>query len=198
MENNQTMEMKRCVEDYEVNPYTMAIVPLQSGRKIYSIVLEKDEEIIVKMKPLDIVDRSCRYFGSSYKGRKEGTRELMGITHKPPIIVEPSHQIFLFPTVSPTSADCTWLSHSHIYSHSTAGNGTTKITFQNKKSMHVNISKGSFENQFFQTAQLRTIITSRMENKDSNKDSRKTNGEEVIFEYLFDEKKYRIDEKTLF
>ncbi len=156
----------RCLNEYEVNIYTMTILPILLENKLCSRIIEIDEELIVKMKPIEVVDRSCKYFGSSLKGRKEGTRELMGITHKPPIIIEPSNQIFLFPTASPSSTECAWLSHSHIIKHSPAGNGTTNITFRNKKIINFDISKGSFENQLFHTAQLRTIISSRMEKKE--------------------------------
>jgi competence protein ComK len=195
-QENELDELKKCINEYEVNPYTMAILPIPYGRKIFSIIIEMEDEFLVKMKPMEIVDRSCRYFGSSYKGRKEGTRELMGITHKPPIIVEPSHQIFLFPTVSPSSLECAWLSHSHIISHSASGNGTTKVIFQNNKSIRLDISKGSFENQFFHTAQLRTIISSRTESKRRglnffSSTSRKR--EEIVSEDMFNLNNYGLD-----
>ncbi|MBD8067611.1 competence protein ComK [Bacillus sp. PS06] len=187
--------LKRCLDDYEINPYTMIILPVPYGRKIYSIVIEMEEEFLVKLKPMEIIDRSCKYFGSSFKGRKEGTRELMGITHKPPIIIEPSHHMFFFPTVSPTSSDCAWLSHSHIINHSAAGIGTTKVIFQNNKSIFLDISKGSFENQFYHTAQLRTIISSRMENKTHPYVTKMppTKLEEFISEDMFDLNNYGLD-----
>lgn len=40
------------------------------------------------MTPSDIIDQSCRSFGSSYLGRHEGTKHLTGINYKAPIIIE--------------------------------------------------------------------------------------------------------------
>jgi len=154
------------VKEYEANPYTMAFLPLKVESKLHSIVIETEREMIVPVKPMDLVNRSCQYFGSSFKGRKEGTRELMGITHKPPIIVDPVNEIFLFPTASPSNEVCAWLSHSHILRHYTSGT-MTYVEFKNKKRISIDISKGSFENQLYHTAQLRTIITSRMDGKRS-------------------------------
>ena len=45
-------------------------------------------------KPLDIIERSCRKHGSSFLGRKEGTKELTHITHKAPIAISPVDQLY--------------------------------------------------------------------------------------------------------
>jgi competence protein ComK len=161
----------------------MALLPTKIEGKLHSIGIETEREIIVPKKPLDLVNRSCNYFGSSFKGRKEGTRELMGITHKPPIIVDPVNEIFLFPTASPTNEVCAWLSHSHILRHYTLGT-MTYVEFRNQKRICIDISKGSFENQLYHTAQLRTIITSRMDGKRSmNFFLNPANQEELIYQH---------------
>lgn len=92
------MEVKQTnyLMEYEINPDTMAVLPIEIGKNTCSRVLEVEGEYVVAMKPTEIVDRSCRYFGSSLKGRQEGTREIMGVTHKAPIIVEASNKIFYF------------------------------------------------------------------------------------------------------
>ena len=36
------------------------------------------------------MDDSCKYFGSSYQGRYEGTKNLIGMNYKLPIIIEES------------------------------------------------------------------------------------------------------------
>ena len=58
------------MKDYEINDETLAIMP--GGDLWDSVVVEDDCNYEVKMKPLEIVDYSCRYFGSSYEGRKIG------------------------------------------------------------------------------------------------------------------------------
>ncbi|MFT4414852.1 competence protein ComK [Fredinandcohnia humi] len=152
--------------EYEINSYTMAIIPIKVGNNLCSRVLEAEGECVVLMKPIDIVDRSCRFFGSSLKGRQEGTREIMGVTHKAPIIIEASNQIFFFPTSSPSKPQCAWLSHTYILDCTYEEHDWTNIIFTNKKSIQLQISQGSFKNQLHRTAQLRTIVSSRMEKKE--------------------------------
>lgn len=76
------------LDTYEVNSSTIAVLPEPMNGKMYSKIIEKDCTFYVSMKPLQIVDRSCRYFGSSYAGRKAGTYEVINISHKPPIMVD--------------------------------------------------------------------------------------------------------------
>ncbi|WP_077617196.1 competence protein ComK [Bacillus sinesaloumensis] len=159
MENKETNYLL----EYEINPDTMAVLPIEDGKNTCSRVLEVEGEYIVAMKPTEIVDRSCRYFGSSLKGRQEGTREIMGVTHKAPIIVEASNKIFLFPTTSPTKLDCAWLSHNYVSECSFSQYESTTVIFTNKQAIQLQISKGSFQNQLHRTAQLRTIVTNRMD-----------------------------------
>ncbi|MGD6899303.1 competence protein ComK [Bacillus infantis] len=77
------MHKKRLVEEYEINPSTMIIMPQIYGKKIYSRIFEVEDEFLSPFKPFDIVKKSCGYFGSSYEGSKV-TEELSinGIQHQ--------------------------------------------------------------------------------------------------------------------
>ena len=63
---------------------------------------------------MNIIKRSCEYFGSSYNGRHEGTKKLIGISHKAPIIIEESKNLIYFPTSSPRLLDCVWIGLNNI------------------------------------------------------------------------------------
>ena len=63
---------------------------------------------------MNIIENSCEYFGSSYLGRHEGTKKLIGITHKAPIIIEESKNLIYFPTTSPRLTDCVWIALNSI------------------------------------------------------------------------------------
>ncbi len=149
------------VADYTINRFTMAILPKEN--KYCSEVLEFENEMIVKKRPMEVIDQSCRYFGSSYSGRKTGTKDLMKVTHKPPIVIDPANSIYFFPTTSSTRAHCAWISHSFVKEYSATKDDNTDIMFTNGRQITVPVSIGSFENQLFRTAQLRTIISSRIE-----------------------------------
>ena len=84
--------------DYEINEGTLAVVSLGSSKsKIY----EDKKEYIVDSTPFEIIDYSCKYFGSSYEGRKEGTKSILHIDYKVPIIIEGTNNLIFFPTSSP-------------------------------------------------------------------------------------------------
>ncbi|WP_156424422.1 competence protein ComK [Bacillus sp. FJAT-27445] len=154
---------QRQIEEYEINPCTMFIKPFVYGTKIYSQIVEIDDEFLSPFKPLDIIKKSCEYFGSSFEGRKEGTRQLIGITHKVPIVIDPTNFIYIFPTTSPNRPECIWISHEHVLQHSRTSTEDTLVTFQNKHSYPFPISYSSFENQLLRTALLRTKLMQRIE-----------------------------------
>lgn len=65
---------------YEVNPHTMIIFPKKSGSIVYSEIYEVDSHYTSKFTPFELIKTSCNFFGSSYEGRKEGTKHLIGVT----------------------------------------------------------------------------------------------------------------------
>lgn len=82
---------ERYVENYVVNKKTMALLPIiLDENRIVTRVVEVEDSFFMFEKPLDIVERSCRRHGSSFSGRKEGTKELTRITHKAPIAISPA------------------------------------------------------------------------------------------------------------
>lgn len=156
--------MKRDIKnDYEINRSTMAILPHIEGEKLSSIVIEAEREFNVRKKPIDLIEKSCIYYGSSYEGRKHGTKKLMGVTHKPPIAIDPASSIYFFPTTSSTRSQCAWLSHANIFEYKQAEYDNTEVVFIGGKTVILPISVSSFENQLFRTSHLRTILSSRIE-----------------------------------
>lgn len=150
------------IEEYEINPYTMFIKPLVYGSKMYSQIFELEDDFASPFKPIDIIKKSCEYFSSSFEGRKDGTKQLIGITHKVPIAIDPTNFIYFFPTTSPSRSECIWVSHEHVYKYRRIDSQQTEVTFQNKQSYIFQISHSSFENQLLRTALLRTKLMQRI------------------------------------
>jgi competence protein ComK len=152
---------ERQIEEYEVNPYTMFIKPVTYGSKVYSEIYELEDDYLSPFKPLEIIKKSCEYFSSSFEGRKDGTKQLIGITHKVPIVIDPTNFIYFFPTTSPTRSECVWISHEHILDYHRIDSRQTRVVFQNKQSFILPISRSSFENQMLRTALLKTTLMQR-------------------------------------
>ena len=95
-------KVERYVENYVVNKNTMALLPvILSEKKIVTRVVEMNDSFFVFQKPLDIIERSCRKHGSSFLGRKEGTKELTHITHKHRLrLVQQINFIFSLPILT--------------------------------------------------------------------------------------------------
>jgi competence protein ComK len=162
-ENGMKVNEFIILDQFIISRYTMAILPHHLHGNSYAKVVEEDGEYVVKMRPLDIVKRSCNYYGASFRGRKDGTRAVIGVTHKAPIAIEPLNEIYVFPTISPNDSRCVWLSHLHVYKYEPTKNDQTIVYFTNEKSILLDVSYHSFVNQLYRTAQLRTKLSERME-----------------------------------
>ncbi|WP_026590503.1 competence protein ComK [Bacillus sp. UNC437CL72CviS29] len=155
-------QAERYVESYVVNKNTMALLPIILGEKrIVTRVVEVEDSFFMFQKPLDIVERSCRKNGSSFLGRKDGTKELTKITHKAPIAISPTDQLYFFPTYSYSRKECAWLSHFHIANNKESADGNLIIRFINGFAVKLEMSRSSFENQQNRTAKLRTEYEDR-------------------------------------
>lgn len=146
------------LENYEININTLAIIPLD---KNLSRVIEDDNIFLVNKKTTDIIDYSCKYFGSSYIGRHEGTKNLIGINYKSPILIEESREIIFFPTSSPRFDDCYWISLKNLKKYQKDSNNNSKVIFNNELELELNISYGSLQNQVLRATMLESVIRKR-------------------------------------
>lgn len=144
---------------YEINEGTLAILP--SNQKSSSKILEDNGEYIIESTPFEILDYSCRYFGSSYEGRKEGTKTILKVNYKVPIIVENSRNLIFFPTSSPSDDDCCWISLKNIKDIEESEYNTTTIYFNNGVNISIPVSKRTIENQILRASRLDLIMRDR-------------------------------------
>ena len=143
---------------YEFSKGTLAIVPNEGET---SLVLEDEDHYIVEETPFQIMDESCRYFGSSYNGRKEGAKNILGADYKVPIVVEDSSNLIAFPTSSPLSEDCIWISLNRVQNIIKVDNYNTKVLFDNNIEIIVPCSFRSIENQLSRASRLDLVLKNR-------------------------------------
>ncbi len=142
---------------YEISNGTLMIMPMNKE----SVVYEDDEKFSVNEKPFKIMEESCKYFGSTYNGRKECAKEILGAQYKLPIIVEDSNNLVVFPTNSPTADDCVWISLKRVKNFKRVDSCSTKIIFDNGVEVIVPTSYRSFENQLSRASRLALIMKNR-------------------------------------
>ena len=66
------------MDSYEINKDTVALIPKEDKTVVYEV----DNSFVVNKRPLEIMEESCEYFGSSLEGRQVGTSKLIGYTQR--------------------------------------------------------------------------------------------------------------------
>ena len=59
---------------YYINKATCVIIPIGKNE---SQVIETNNTLIVNKSVKSIIDESCKYFGSTYQGRIDGSKEVL-------------------------------------------------------------------------------------------------------------------------
>lgn len=139
---------------YEISKGTLAVLPNDNG----SLVLEDGDRYLVEQTPFSIMEDSCKYFGSTYEGRKNGAKEILGAEYKVPIVVEDSNNLIVFPTTSPLSSDCAWIALKRVKKIERIDVNNTRIIFDNDKEVVVDSSYRSIENQLSRASRLDLIL----------------------------------------
>lgn len=142
---------------YYVNKATCAVIPIGKEK---SKVIEFDSEFIINKSSKAIIDDSCKYFGSSYQGRLDGSKKMLNMNYKLPIVIEEYNNLIFFPTSSPRFQDCIWISLGNIKTYSKNDN-FSRITFAKDIIYDIDISYYSLENQIFRAAMLDSLLRKR-------------------------------------
>jgi len=145
------------IESYEVNTSTLAIIAVNNK---LSRVIEKENDFLINKSTLEIIEESCLYFGSTFSGRCEGTKKLLGYSYKLPIIIEESKSLIFFPTASPRFSKCSWLSLHNVDKFSPLLKGT-RVLFKNGSFIDLEYSYDSLENQLMRATRLDCVLQYR-------------------------------------
>ena len=143
---------------YEISKGTLAIIPNEDNN---SLVYEDNDRFIIEETPFQIMEESCKYFGSTYKGRKDSAKEILGAEYKIPVVIEDSTNLIVFPTTSPKAEDCAWICLNRVKNINKVDSFNTKITFDNDKELIVPCSYRSIENQLSRASRLDVILRKR-------------------------------------
>ena len=143
---------------YIVNYETLMIVPFGKGK---SKVFERDDEFIVNMSVFSIIKDSCLFFGSSFDGRREGTKAILNCDIKVPIIIEDSKNLIFFPTSSYRDDKTVWISYNNLLKHTKYNVDETLLNFIGNIDIKVNVRYNRIDNQIIRCIKLDTIISRR-------------------------------------
>lgn len=142
------------LEDYLINENTLAIEPFGSKSKVY----EKYISYVVNLLPLEIINKSCLFYGSSYEGRADYAAYFLGTKYKNPIVINEKKRIILFPTTSAKNSGCFWINYKGILKYYTNNFSTTNIELINNKIITIRISNRIISNQVLKASRLDLIM----------------------------------------
>ena len=146
---------------YEISRGTLAVVPNEFES---SLVYEDDQRYLIDESPFKIMEDSCKYFGSTYEGRKRGAREILGAEYKVPIVIEDSNNLIVFPTTSPSSEECVWISLKRVKNIEKVDTNHTRVIFDNNIEILVDCSYRTMENQLSRASRLDLILRNHKKN----------------------------------
>lgn len=152
------------LSSYIINCETLLIIPYiedENKKVIKSKFFEIDDEFIVNMSPFDIITDSCLFFGSSFDGRREGTRNLINCEIKVPIIIEDSKNLIFFPTSSYRSSRNIWVSYKNLITYKKYSSSYTLFKFFGNNDIKVNVKYNIVDNQIIRCIKLNDVISKR-------------------------------------
>lgn len=146
------------LNNYEINADTLLIIPISSGK---SKVVETGSTFFVKNSSLDIIKRSCLFFGCSYDGRRDAIKNLIGVDMKVPIVIEESRNIIFFPTASCVKRNSIWISYQNLLKYTKFNEFSTVLNFRDNVSIKVDVKCNLIDNQVVRCLKIDTILSKR-------------------------------------
>lgn len=145
------------MEIYIINEETIALLPIDNET---TKVIEQKEVIIVKKKIINIIKDSCKFYGCTYLGRKKGSKDLLGIDYKLPIIIEESKNIICFPTSSTRSFECNWILLNKIKDYRKLDKKTI-VLLENGQFLLIDCSYYKFNKEYLNAIKLDLILNKK-------------------------------------
>lgn len=111
-----------------------------------TMVIEKKRSIKIDTSCLKLLKKSCSWYGNTYNMQRQFVIDKFNYYIKTPIIVSHFDMLIYFPTTSPSSSNCIWISYNNIDRY-VKEKDYTKIYFKNGKVLNVSASYATIDNQ---------------------------------------------------
>ena len=142
---------------YEINLSTLMLMGIDENT---TKIITYDDDFISNNNAKDIINNSCKYFGSSLLECVKKTNRLINISSKTPIIIEESRNIIFFPLKSVREKINIWISFSNLEKYEKNGKYTI-LYFKNGKRIKLDFSYYIIDNQITRSMMLDYEINKR-------------------------------------
>ncbi|MDP4086524.1 MAG: competence protein ComK [Bacillota bacterium] len=141
----------KILKDYTINHRTV----LLSGENDCTRVIEGENAFLVKMTPLEMINKSLLRNGTSLRGALRSSKFILGPMNLFPIKVSTSQGIFLFPLKSDKTM---WFSLNHILSINSKGFQQTEVHLSFGHSLLLNVEAKMVTHKMYKAEELRKEI----------------------------------------
>ncbi|GEM_PF-2359057 len=127
------------------------------GRKTRK--LTEDGEWITENQPVSkVLNDLCIRNGSTMEGRQSAFRKLTGCRQKIPVLISERTQYMVFPTLSPSHAECMWISCNDILDIQAADEGSSVVVFLNGIRQRVPFGARLLRRQIHRCEEFLTVL----------------------------------------
>lgn len=123
------------------------------------LVIEKKKKNIIEMDCFKFLKQSCSYYGHSYNIQRQFVIDTFNYYIKTPIIVSEYYMIIFFPTSSPKSKECIWISYNNVERYVREGD-YTKIYFKGGKILNISAPYSTIDYQITKCIRIEKFLNS--------------------------------------
>ena len=104
-----------------------------------------------------LLKKSCRWYGNSYNIHRQFVIDKFNFYIKTPIIVSKDDRMIFFPTTSPSSKECIWVSYNNVDRY-VKEEDYTKIYFKGGKILNISAKYSTIDNQITRCIKIEKFI----------------------------------------
>lgn len=144
------------MKKYIINEDTIALIKKNNS----TLIIEDKRKLLITKKLLTILDESCKFYGSNYKGRITAISELINSKYKTPILINEISSLIFFPTGSLRNENVMYFNYKKIIKYDEFY-GIIRIYLSNNIMLTSKISKYSLNEQLLKCLLINNILYSR-------------------------------------
>ena len=120
------------MRDYIINENLLCFTQ-DTNDKNKILAVEKSKNVTFNGNSLSFLKKCCFCYGHSYNIQRQFVIDHFNYYIKTPIILSEYNKIILFPTASPESDNCIWISYNNVERYVQSGKNYTQIYFNGGK-----------------------------------------------------------------
>ena len=132
-----------------------------TGKSNGTMVVEKDRKFNVEIECFKLIKKSCKWYGNSYDMQRKFIVDKFNFYIKTPIIVSDYSKMMFFPTTTPNSKECIWISYNNVDRYIKKEN-YTQIYFKGGKILNISASYNTIDNQITKCIKIEKFLNDSM------------------------------------